>query len=173
MIGLTAEYLREILIYNPNTGLFVWRRREDIPLRTKRTWNTRFAGKLAGNICSSGCCKIGINSKSYLAHRIAWLYLYGEWPKNEIDHENGIRSDNRIINLREATYSQNQQNQKKPYSNNKLGVLGVHWHAATKKFRAEIRINGKIKCLGYFKTAQEAHTEYIKAKRELHKFCTI
>jgi hypothetical protein len=99
--------------------------------------------------------------------------VHGEWPKHYIDHINGERSDNRLCNLREATNSQNQQNKKRAMKNSKSGVLGVFWDKERSAFRAEIRLNGKGKFLGRFKTAEEASEVYLAYKRQLHEHCTI
>lgn len=109
----------------------------------------------------------------YLEHRLAWLYVTGTWPSDQIDHVNGIRDDNRIFNLREATGPENNGNQRQARSDNKTGLLGVYWDKQHKKFSAKIMFSGKHKYLGYFPTAEEAHAAYIKAKRELHSHCTI
>jgi len=95
-------------------------------------------------------------------------------PENEIDHINGIRNDNRICNLREATKSENAQNQRKAPSHNKsTGLIGASFDKRYKKFESKIHINGKSKFLGYFKTAIEAHNAYLTEKRLIHPFGTI
>jgi len=98
---------------------------------------------------------------------LAWLFVHGFDPPQQIDHINGIRDDNRIANLRLATVAENSQNVGKQ-SNNKSGFKGVHWHARGKKFRAQIMANGKSKSLGLFHTAAEAAAAYDIAAAELH-----
>src|SRR5687768_4110898 len=122
---LTAERLRELLDYDPDTGVFRWKTRPVRAeyLRTDRAWNSRFAGRPAGTLVKGYVC-ILIYRRSYRAHRLAWLYVHGEWPRNELDHEHGNRADNRIEKLRSATRGQNMQN-RKPNSNNTSGYPGV------------------------------------------------
>lgn len=162
---ITQDELKQILHYDIETGIFIWKKK--IGAKTA-------VGSVAGTI-SRGYRKIMLNYKLYSAHRLAWLYIYGEFPKDLIDHINGIKSDNRMCNLRQATQSQNLQNQKKSHKNSLTGEIGVHIHhyAKKKKFVAHIRVNGKQKTLGYFLTKKEASDAYLKAKRELHLFCTI
>lgn len=106
---LTQEYLRRILDYDPETGIFRWRARPE----RSRQWNTRYLGAKAGSLMQIGYRAIIIDGKHNYEHRIAWLYCYGEWPPTIIDHINGCPSDNRLANLRLATHSQNLFNQKK------------------------------------------------------------
>ena len=129
-------------------------------------------GDIAGTIHHDGYRRIMINGKMYAAHRIIWLMVHGKLPVDCLDHINGNGLDNRIINLREANSKQNQQNQIKPHLNNKIGFFGVSLHKSG-KFVAQIAINRKKKYLGLFNTPEQAHEVYLKAKRELHEFCTI
>ena len=143
---LTAEYLRSILHYEPETGIFTWK---------VRTANSVKVGDVAGCPDGRGYLRIKVCSRKYQAHRLAWLYVYGEWPKLDIDHINRNGSDNRISNLREVTHKQNQQNRSKP-SNNTSGHPGVCWHKRDSKWVAQIRHNKKHTHLGYFATIEEA-----------------
>jgi hypothetical protein len=102
MSTITAERLRQLLHYDPERGVFTWLSRP-----AERSWNTRFAGTRAGTINGLGYVVIGILGRRYKAHRLAWLYVHGEWPGRELDHINCDKSDNRIANLRPATRSQN------------------------------------------------------------------
>jgi hypothetical protein len=147
---ITQKELKELLQYNENTGIFTW-------LCDKGT--NKVKNKIAGSIHSGGYLTIRINRKRYLAHRLAWLYIYGEWPKNQIDHINGIRDDNRIENLRNVTTRENQQNRKE-HRNGKL--VGCNFHKPAKKWRAHIQINGKQIYLGLYNTEQDAHEAYLK-----------
>ena len=124
---LTIEQLKEVLDYNPDTGLFTW---------IKSTQQTK-AGSVAGNKTNQGYIRISVKRKRYLAHRLAYLYMTGHFPENFIDHINHIRHDNRWTNLRDATSSQNQANQVNP-KNNTSGYKGVSWHKSTKKWLAKI-----------------------------------
>lgn len=106
-----------------------------------------------------------------MAHRLAWLYVYGEWPKDMIDHVNGDGTFNAISNLREADNTLNKQNQRIPNKNSKSKLLGAY--ARKEKFRSQIMVNRKAIGLGTYETAEEAHQAYLSAKRELHRSCTI
>jgi hypothetical protein len=114
-----------------------------------------------------------IDRKYYLAHRLAWLYMYGELPKLCIDHINGVKNDNRISNLREVTSILNQQNYTKPNITNKANLLGAFYCETRKRWFSRICVNNKRKYLGTFPTALDAHNAYVKAKRELHPTCSI
>lgn len=154
---VTQDELKEILDYDPETGIFRWKSpRQKIKV-----------GDVAGTLNHNGYRFIKINGKLYLEHRLAWLYVYGEWPKDMIDHVNGTRDDNRIENLREATRSENKWNQTKPITNTS-GYKGACWHKASQKWDARIAINNKRKHLGLFDSPEEAYEAYCKAAKELH-----
>lgn len=170
MNTITQQELKELLDYDKDTGVLKWKKRANKQGIGGKTWNTRYAGKQSGYVNPLGYLEVKINDRNYLSHRLAWMYMYGSFPKNQIDHINGITDDNRLCNLREATNSENQQNKKKAQSNNKNGFLGVSLHKKSNTFRARIKINKKEKNLGYFKTAEQAHEAYLKAKREFHPF---
>lgn len=155
---LTRERLTELLDYNAETGVFVWKTSPNRRIRV---------GSVAGSD-SHGYRQIMIDGKYYLEHRLAWLFIHGKWPKEQIDHINREPSDNRISNLREASQSQNKHNTGR-YSNNKSGYKGVYWFKDTGKFAAQIIHNRKKHHLGYFTTAEEAHEAYCKAAEQLHK----
>ena len=157
--AVTAARLREVLLYIPETGLFYWRYKP----------NRRIcAGDEAGAMLR-GRQQIKVDGCIYRSHRLAWLYVYGSMPENEIDHINGNPSDNRIINLRDVAHQHNVQNQRRPHSRNKLGFLGVSRNSHGNGFRA--RINDEY--LGTFRTPQEAQQEYIRAKRQKHYGSTL
>lgn len=109
----------------------------------------------------------------YGAHRLAWLYVHGEHPENQIDHINGDPSDNRISNLRKATQLENAQNRRRPQKNNEHGSLGITYDSRKKLWRARIGVNGKRKYIGKYKSQEEAAQAYIEAKRLLHLFNTL
>lgn len=159
---LTQERLKEILNYDPETGIFFWK--TSVGKKIK-------AGDIAGCITRYSRMQICIFGKRYLSHRLAWLYVHGNWPKNQIDHKNGNPSDNRIDNLRDVTDAQNKQNRHRPNSNNKLCFLGVC--ARGMKFRARIIVDGKTYWLGTFSTPELAQAAYLSGKRKYHGFCTI
>jgi len=164
-IELTAEIVRDLLDYNPETGEFTWKVRDKKYCEDDSKWrmiNTRDAGKLAGCVYSDGYRYITILLKTYRAHRIAWLHYYGEWPENQIDHINRVRDDNRIENLRDVTQSQNQWN-RSIQTGRTSKYNGVVWHKRDKKWQAAIRINGKKKHLGYFVLEEDAARAYDRA----------
>lgn len=161
---LTAERIRNLLDYNPETGELRWRNNMN---------GNAMAGSVAGSPQSAGYISIRIDSRPYLAHRLAWLHVHGEWPANQIDHVNGVRYDNRLVNIRETDNRGNQQNLHNAHSDNKTGLLGAYWHKGAQKFSAQIMIDGNLKYLGLFNTAEEAHAAYLEAKRKFHSHCTI
>jgi len=146
---ITQSYLQSILNYNPETGLFVW-----IAKRPKIK-----VGNIAGGLTDDGYIKIKIDGKKYLAHRLAFLYMTGNLPEFEVDHEDLNRSNNRWLNLRKAERYQNFGNQRK-YSNNKSGVKGVCWDKEANKWLAQIQIKNKKIKLGRFVKLEDAKLAY-------------
>jgi hypothetical protein len=143
----TQERLKELLGYDPETGIFTWKN----PLSTKIK-----PGTVAGTLRSDGYVKIKINSISYFAQRLAWLYEYGLDPcELEIDHINHDKSDNRIINLRTSTRQQNQRNSE---------ATGFSWHELTGKWIARIMVDGRHIHLGSFTCPWQAHEAYWDAR---------
>lgn len=159
---LTAERLRELLHYDPDTGVFTWR---------VRTNSRAAAGAVAGAMTGRGYLRIGINRKEYMSHRLAWLYVHGSWPEGDIDHRDGNPLNNRIGNLRDVTNVVNLQNQRRARAGNKCGLLGVS--PSQGKWMAQIRAEGRNRYLGRFDTPALAHAAYLRAKRELHPGCTL
>jgi hypothetical protein len=153
---LTAEALRELLAYDPETGEFVW-------LKSPR--NSVPKGAVAGSLNGRGYTCITALGKVYRAHRLAWLHVYGSWPADDIDHINGEPTDNRIANLREATRSQNQANSR-IRKDNSSGSKGVIWERRRQKWEAQIRVNGKRRHLGYFTCKEEAARAYAAAAKQ-------
>jgi hypothetical protein len=123
------------------------------------------AGAIAGCRQSRGYWHIRISRRLYMVHRLAWLYVTGEWPMGHIDHINGDRSDNRFVNLRVATNSENARNSRRRI-NNACGYKGVHYKKRLNKFVAQIHVDGGVYHLGVFKTAFEAHPAYYRAAKE-------
>lgn len=170
MSELTQERLKELLHYDLETGIFIWKKRPGL-IGKQKTFNVRFIGKEAGVNLNTGYLRIMVYGKCYQAHILAWFYVYGVWPKSQIDHKDNVRHHNWISNLREATNLENAQNTIKARSNNKsTGLLGAYFYKPYGKFVSRITLNGKQKHLGYFDTPEKAHQAYIKAKRELHPF---
>lgn len=166
MQPLTADRLRDTMTYSPEDGHFRWAG-ECGPGRPG-------AGCVAGWIDTKGYRRIKVDGRKYAAHRLVWLYCYGRWPSNQIDHINGIRDDNRLSNLRDATQFENMQNQRRAQSHNlSSGLLGVSWNKDRGKWQSNIWANGKKHYLGRFKTAEEAHARYLAAKAQLHPFAVI
>lgn len=130
-------------------------------------------GSTVGGLDKDGYLSTTINNKRYRIHRLLWFYVHGEYPKNQIDHINGNKTDNSIGNLRESTPLQNMQNIRKPLSNNKSGYLGVYLNKITNRYYSQIKKGNLRICLGYFDTPEEAYNVYLKKKREIHEFCTI
>jgi hypothetical protein len=158
---ITAARLRELLHYDQETGLFTWR--VDKGYRIK-------AGDPAGHDNWHGYLRVRVDGKVYYLHRLAWLYVHGVWPAQEIDHINGVRDDNRIENLREATAKQNSANTRRS-RRNKSGVKGVHWVARLGKWRATIRICGFNRCLGCFEQLEDAAAAYrVAAEAQFGEF---
>lgn len=159
---LTLARLLELLEYFPDTGLFVW--------RVNRARLAK-AGTVAGGLDSYGYIRIRIHGRKYRAHRLAWFYMTGKWPIDEIDHIDGNPSNNRFDNLREAIHRQNRQNLREPTRDNQCGFLGVSKRG--NRWRAIIVLDGKHTRLGNFSTPELAHAAYVAAKRRIHPFGTL
>jgi hypothetical protein len=147
---LAQTEIKTLVDYNPETGFF-----------SKNGW--------AVGAYREGYLKLYLRKTTYQAHRIAWTYVHGEWPSDDVivDHKNCIRHDNRITNLRLVTHAENMQNKVKPQGNNPF--LGVTYNRFSKKWNATITANGKRIGLGSaFATPEEASEAYLAAKRKLH-----
>jgi hypothetical protein len=154
MKRITQKYLQFLLHYNPETGKWKW-------VRSK-------GGQKAGNVAGcldNGYYTIRIERRNWRSSRLAFLYMRGRWPIEVMDHKNGNPSDDRWINLREATHAQNQQNHKRN-SRNMSGYKGVQWMPRHRKFRARIRVNNVLIWLGNFNTPQLAHAAYVVAAKK-------
>lgn len=151
---LTAKRLRELVAYDPKTGLFTC-----IAPRIGRR-----VGDIERRIAGPGYIAFCIDGRQYTAHRLAWLYMHGELPPAEIDHINGQRTDNRLSNLRLADRIQNAANVK-THRDNKSGLKGVF--PMRRRWSAQIKVRGITHHLGTFDTPAEAHAAYIKAARRL------
>ena len=156
---MTQDELKSRLHYDPETGIFTWLDNPDLAYNV----NARIKGKKAGSINKSGYWRILIQGKTYRAHRLAFLYVYGRMP-TVIDHIDGCKTNNAISNLREVTNIENSRNMKRT-SRNTSGVSGVHYNTADKVWVAGITVNSKRIHGGRFKTKSDA----IKVRKQLEK----
>ncbi len=160
---ITQEQLKERIHYNKDTGILTW--------KNSSAWNIK-DGHIAGTLTSYGYIQINIKIDGiallYRAHRLAWLYEHGEFPRGQIDHINHNRSDNRLCNLRDVTHMTNKRNQ--PIRrDNKSGFTGVVWAKSIKRWLASITVDGKMINLGCYKDKNEAICAKLHANR-LYKF---
>lgn len=150
---LTHERLKELLSYDPETGRFTWKVNKG---------STARIGVQPMSMNAGGYRRVYIDGRSYRQHRLAWLYMTGQWPTHEIDHINLDRADNRFANLREATPTQNMHNLATPASNTS-GRKGAFWHKGARKWMSQIKIDGKLVYLGLHKTVDDAAEAYANA----------
>lgn len=167
-----ADVLRQLLRYEPETGKLFWRERPLSLFKSRRAcnaWNARNAGKEAfTGDCGQGYRRGEIFTQGYAAHRVIWVIVHGKEPEGLIDHINCKRSDNRLCNLREATLCENARNALLR-ADNTSGYKGVSWHRHCRRWCAQISVNGRNRCLGYFETREEAALAYRRASVELHR----
>jgi hypothetical protein len=161
---ITANDLRRLLRYDPETGLFTWLERTG-----NARWNAQFANKPAGSLDPGGYVKV----LKQWAHRLAWLYMHGEWPKGQIDHINGKRDDNRLANLRDGTRKANMENRHTANKKRSGLPLGVTFDKRRGDYSISLTHNYRRIYRGSFATPEEAHTAYLIAKRKHHAACTI
>jgi hypothetical protein len=154
---LTAQRLRELLSYDPETGVFRW---------IKPPQGRAFTSPV-GSSDDKGYLTIRVDYGRYKAHRLAWLHVHGEWPAGHIDHINRDKADNRISNLRVVNDSENQQNRFAPNTNTS-GHKGVHMAKRPRKWKAQAWLNGKHFHFGYFERMEDAITAYDKGVAALH-----
>lgn len=156
MKTITQAELKERLSYNENTGVFTW-------IKTPPC-NSMYLGEKAGSKHIDGYWHISIDGTHYLAHRLAWLYVHGSFPNEFIDHKNGIRNDNRMCNLREASRLQNNSN-RKLNKNNKTGFKGVSKRG--NMWRVRIRKNGNLLNIGSYPRIELAIAAYQNKANQL------
>jgi hypothetical protein len=176
MDHISPALVKSVLRYEPETGHMYWLERDAVlfdntPARSAthraRNWNSAWAGARAFTAISpEGYLRGAIFNKSFSAHRVAWVLAYGRWPTDEIDHINGIRSDNRLVNLREASSTTNKMNSARRLDN-KSGVTGVHWCKQQSRWQAEIKKHGKRIHLGFFSDIEKAAEARQKAQAYL------
>lgn len=157
---IDVDRLREVLAYEPDSGTFTWRLSLSPRCRV---------GGVAGSKQSDGYVVVRLDRVLYKAHRLAYAYAHGNMPEElQIDHVNGDKADNRLVNLRAVTQSQNQQNQRQKRADNTTGVRGVSRYGS--KYRAEIVVNGERKIFGVCETLNDAAILRMQAERRLHPF---
>ena len=149
---MDSELLRSLAHYDPETGYFTW-----LKARTNRV---KVGGKVGA--ISNGYLDTSIDGKRYKLHRLAYLYMTGKLPVNQIDHINGIKTDNRWVNLREVTNKENQKNTKRP-KNNKTGLIGVSKIKGKDKWYSSIMVDGRTINLGIYSTIFDAACARISA----------
>lgn len=155
---ISVHDLRDYLDYDKNNGLFKWKKKSGLKVRI---------GSVAGTLHPSGYIKIAILGKKYSAHKLAWLYVNGYYPTKVVDHINGIKSDNRISNLRECTKTQNEWN-RGLNKNNTSGVKNVSMNKEKKKWHVQIKTDGKRVYSKYFKSFEDAKLAAIEARIKFH-----
>lgn len=156
---ISREKLQELLHYDPETGWFTWR------VKRNAHGGAKQPGDRAGYKAPTGYRFINTQGRPYKEHRLAWLYVHGEWPSGEIDHANRNPGDNRLVNLRVATRSQNAANMvgaRRAAS----GFKGVYKHKNGQSWFSQISVASRSKFLGRFPTPEEAHAAYVAAARE-------
>lgn len=153
---LTAEQARSLFAYDPESGVVT---------RKRRTSSRAPAGAEVGSP-SKGYLNVCVAGRIYQLHRVIWLIVTGAWPCQEIDHADGDKKNNRWANLRDVTRTVNNQNRRRPYKNNTLGLQGVSPYRG--RFSAEIQVDGQRIRLGHFGSKEAAHSAYVAAKRLLH-----
>lgn len=161
---LTAELARKLLAYDRASGVLV---------RKVSLTNSVKVGDVAGSINKKGYISVCVGGRYYLAHRVIWLMEHGQWPTEQLDHINGVKTDNRLCNLRSVDNATNAQNKPAKSARSSSGLLGVSWMSAAKKWRAQIQVRGRVVYLGLFTDKEAAHAAYVEAKRRHHEGCTI
>lgn len=165
---LPIEFLRECLNYNADTGILTWKERPpEHFLHSSRAdggFNTKYAGKQAGCVMARGYVWLTLCGKLHFAHRIAWAIYHGGYPMGLLDHDNGDRTDNSILNLIESTPEKNSRNQKKRITNTS-GQMGVCLRKDTGKYRSFIQADGKRIWIGSHNTFEEAVAARKEAER--------
>jgi HNH endonuclease len=155
---ITQARLKKLLRYNPKTGKFFWRviASPDICIGDRAGW------------LDNNYWRIKLNGKNYRAHRLAWLYVYGQFPDGNLDHKNRNPSDNRISNLRSASRGQNRANALSSNGTGFKGVSKVKGMSHGNMWQADLQKDGKRTYLGVFSTPEAAHAAYCAAAKRLH-----
>jgi hypothetical protein len=154
---LTQEHLRFLMDYDPDTGVFT----------RKVKVKNQPAGTIVGTSGTRGYLQCSIDGKPYKLHRLAWLYVHGAWPADQIDHINHNTSDNRLCNLRVVSSAQNHQNRARK-TNSSSGYLGVTWHKRERRWQAQLEVNGKAIHLGSYQDLGLAIAARKQAELKFH-----
>ncbi|MDM9643887.1 HNH endonuclease signature motif containing protein [Rhizobium sp. S163] len=173
MAELTFTDVSKLLKYEQETSKLFWLPRApdlfNVGNRGSKVsadrWNDRYAGEEAFTALRHGYFVGHIFRRMYMAHRVIWLLHYGEWPSDQVDHINGVRTDNQLSNLRNVTNAENGRNAKRPHDNTS-GTCGVYWNKQTRRWRAYIGFDGRPKHLGSFKDIEDAIAARAKANVE-------
>lgn len=164
----TSAVSKQILTHERLTSLFEYRPASGLLVRKVTTGSRSPAGQIVGSPVGSGYLGVSIGRSKYILHRLIWMYVYGAWPDHDIDHINGDKHDNRIVNLRRVTKSENQHNLGLKKTNTS-GFTGVRKSSSRKNpWAARITINGKEKYLGCFADKSQAAAAHAAAKRIYH-----
>lgn len=175
---ITQEFLRQLLHYDPSSGMLTWKARSPAMFvadarwsseAKSRQWNAKYANGPAGGLDGKGYVRIRIGGFRFRAHRLIWRMMKGTWPRSEVDHRDGDRQNNRLDNLREATSAQNSQNRRKRITNTS-GFTGVYWHKKTSQWRVELAVDGQRIYGGLFHRKDDAASAYLILKKRHHKF---
>lgn len=161
--SFSQKDLREKLKYDSETGLFY----------TLRKTARSAKGDVVSSVRKDGYRRVNVFGGKFLAHRLAWFYMFGVWPDSDIDHIDGDPSNNAFANLRVVTRSENIQNQRKVRRNSKTGINGICWDAARCAYRVQLKILGKVKCGGYFADIDDAVIALKALKAQWHPFSPI
>lgn len=169
---IDPEVVRELLHYDPNSGVFTWKFRSSKWIEkdcSRASWNTRFAGKRAGQVFCNGLPgyvlrSIRLLGVAHYEHRLAWVYMTGEQPPERLDHKNRDATDNRWCNLRDGTHINSRNLSMR--RTNKSGVTGVFWSPSKKRWRAAVNLKGRSCHLGYFDEIDEAAMEVMEFRAE-------
>ena len=151
--------LRALFWYDANTGELIRR-------VAAGRWGRIPAETIAGSLRHDGYSLVDVDGVKFLVHRVSYAIAHGQWPMGQIDHIDGNRSNNKLLNLRDVEPAVNNQNQRRPKGQTQSGFLGVH--RQHKNWSAVIRVNGIRHHLGTRSTPEEAHALYVAAKRRLH-----
>lgn len=163
--SITQARLKELVHYEPTAGVFT--------RKVALSNGSGGLGTVLGKVMNAGYLRASVNGVSYLLHRLAFLYMTGLWPEIDVDHVNGIRTDNRWKNLRSVDRRTNSENRREVMPGKKGGnLLGTH-KCSKNRWQSSITTKGSLRYLGTFETEEAAHQAYLKAKRSLHKGCTL